>query len=132
MCIRDRNSIDVEGATGTIHTNFEGKAQAAINALKNGSDFVYVHLEAPDECGHQHDIKNKVRSIELIDEKIIAPIMNAMREAGEDFSIMVLPDHPTPLNLRTPVSYTHLDVYKRQVYYSTRPSNKSADGKTRR
>ena len=98
------NSIDVEGATGTVHTNFEGKAQAAIDALKNGSDFVYVHLEAPDECGHQHDIDNKVRSIELIDEKIIAPIMNAMKEAGEDFSIMVLPDHPTPLNLRTHTS----------------------------
>lgn len=98
------NSIDVEGSTGTVHTNFEGKAQAAIDALKNGSDFVYVHLEAPDECGHQHDIENKVRSIELIDEKIIAPIMNAMKEAGEDFSIMVLPDHPTPLNLRTHTS----------------------------
>lgn len=98
------NSIDVEGATGTVHTNFDGKAQAAINALKNGSDFVYVHLEAPDECGHQHDIDNKVRSIELIDEKIIVPIMNAMKEAGEDFSIMVLPDHPTPLNLRTHTS----------------------------
>lgn len=98
------NSIDVEGATGTVHTNFEGKAQAAIDALKSGSDFVYVHLEAPDECGHQHDIENKVRSIELIDEKIIAPIMKAMKDAGEEFSIMVLPDHPTPLDLRTHTS----------------------------
>ncbi len=95
------DSIDVEGATGTVHTNFEGKAQAAIHALQNGSDFIYVHLEAPDECGHQHDVENKVRSIELIDEKIIAPIMDAMKAAGEDFSILVLPDHPTPLCLRT-------------------------------
>ncbi len=95
------NSIDVPGAIGTVHTNFEGKAQAAIDALQNGSDFVYVHLEAPDECGHQHDIENKVRSIELIDGKIIAPIMGAMQAAGEDFSILVLPDHPTPLQLRT-------------------------------
>ncbi len=98
------NSIDVDGATGTVHTNFDGKAQAAINALKNGSDFIYVHLEAPDECGHQHDIKNKVRSIELIDEKIIAPIMKAMNDSGESYSIAVLPDHPTPLALRTHTS----------------------------
>ncbi len=95
------NSIDVTGATGTVHTNFDGKAQAAIHALQTNSDFVYVHLEAPDECGHQHDVPNKVRSIELIDEKIIAPILQAMQESGEPFHIMVLPDHPTPLTLRT-------------------------------
>lgn len=98
------DSIDVEGATGNIDTNFDGKAQAAINALRNGSDFVYIHLEAPDECGHRYEPENKIRSIELIDEKIIAPVMQAMREDGEDFSIMVLPDHPTPLSTRTHAS----------------------------
>ncbi len=94
-------SIDVEGATGNIHTNFDGKAKAAIDTLLGGNDFVYVHLEAPDECGHRQEIENKARSIELIDEKIVAPIVKAMRESGEDFSVLVLPDHPTPLVLRT-------------------------------
>lgn len=98
------DSIDVEGATGNIDTNFDGKAQAAIDALLGGKDFVYVHLEAPDECGHRHEPENKVRSIELIDEKIIAPIIKAMKEAGEEFCMMVLPDHPTPLALRTHTS----------------------------
>ncbi len=94
-------SIDVEGATGNIHTNFDGKAQATIDALLGGDDFVYVHIEAPDECGHRYEIHNKPRSIELIDEKIVGPIVRAMKEAGEDFSVLVLPDHPTPLCLRT-------------------------------
>ncbi len=97
-------SIDVEGATGNIDTNFDGKAQAAIDTLLGGNDFVYVHLEAPDECGHRHEPENKIKAIELIDEKIIAPIMKAMKEAGEDFCMMVLPDHPTPLALRTHTS----------------------------
>lgn len=97
-------SIDVEGATGNIDTNFDGKAQAAIDTLLGGNDFVYVHLEAPDECGHRHEPENKVRAIELIDEKIIAPICKAMKDAGEDFAMLVMPDHPTPLALRTHTS----------------------------
>ncbi len=94
-------SIHVEGATGNIHTNFDGKAKAALHALQNGSDFVYIHLEAPDECGHRHEIENKVRSIELIDEKIVGVLCQALQEAGEDYRMLVLPDHPTPLALRT-------------------------------
>ncbi len=94
-------SINVEGATGNIHTNFDGKAKAALHALQNGSDFVYIHLEAPDECGHRHEIENKVRSIELIDEKIVGFLCQALQEAGEDYRMLILPDHPTPLALRT-------------------------------
>ena len=93
--------IDIEGATGTVSTNFDGKAEAAINALKNGADFVYVHLEGADEAGHRREIENKVKSIELIDEKIVAPIVSAMENDGEDFSILIMPDHPTPLAIKT-------------------------------
>lgn len=98
------NVIDVIGATGNVHTNFSGKAEAAIKALKEGADFVYVHLEAPDEAGHRHEVENKVRAIELIDEKIVAPIVSAMRESGEAFSMLIMPDHPTPLAIRTHTS----------------------------
>lgn len=94
-------SVDVEGATGNIHTNFEGKAEAAVREFRNGQDFVYIHVEAPDECGHCAELENKVRSIELIDEKIIAPVTEYLRSTGEDFKIMVLPDHPTPICRRT-------------------------------
>ncbi len=93
--------IDVEGATGTVHTNFDGKADAAINALRNGADFVYVHLEGADEAGHRREIENKVKSIELIDEKIVGPIINALEEDKEEYSILVMPDHPTPLAIKT-------------------------------
>ncbi len=101
-------SIDVAGATGNIHTNFDGKAAAAIQALtQDGDDFVYIHVEAPDECGHRGETENKVRSIELIDEKIVGPLMRALE--GQPHSILVLPDHPTPLAIRThsgdPVPY---------------------------
>ena len=102
------NVVNVEGATGYLDTNFEGKAQAAIDELKNGSDFVYIHVEAPDECGHRHEIENKVKSIELIDKKILGPLLQALEEY-DDYKIMILPDHPTPLSLRThtndPVPY---------------------------
>ncbi len=97
-------SIDVEGATGNMQTNFEGKADAAIDALLNGLDFTYVHIEAPDECGHRYEIGNKVRSIELIDRKIVGPIKQALDNAREDYQMLVLPDHPTPLSLRTHTS----------------------------
>jgi 2,3-bisphosphoglycerate-independent phosphoglycerate mutase len=95
------NSIDVEGATANVHTNYTGKANAAIEAFKNGSDYVYIHVEAPDECGHRAEIENKVLSIELIDEKILKPVYEYLKGCGEDFKIMVLPDHPTPLRIRT-------------------------------
>ena len=96
------NSIDVEGATGNIHTNFDGKAKAAADALLNdGADLVYVHLEAPDECGHQGDAEGKVRSLELIDEKVIGYIKARLDEAGEDYAFLVMPDHPTPIATKT-------------------------------
>lgn len=98
------NVVDVDGATGNVHTNYAGKAQAAIDAFASGSDLVYVHVEAPDECGHRAEIKNKVLAIELIDQKILTPIYNYLYESGEDFGIMVLPDHPTPLEKRTHTS----------------------------
>ena len=93
--------IDVEGATGNIHTNYEGKAEAAIDAFRRGADFVYIHVEAPDECGHRGEVENKVRSIEYIDARILAPVLEALRASGEDYRVMVLPDHPTPLAIRT-------------------------------
>lgn len=92
---------DVPGATGNVNTNFDGKAQAAIEAFKNGDDFVYVHLEAPDEAGHRHETDNKVKAIELIDNKIVAPIVEYLNGCGEDFGILIMPDHPTPLAIRT-------------------------------
>jgi 2,3-bisphosphoglycerate-independent phosphoglycerate mutase len=97
-------SVEVEGATGNIHTNFIGKAQAAVEELKKGQDFVYVHIEAPDECGHRYEIDNKVRSIEIIDQQVVRFIKEELDRMGEDYKIMVLPDHPTPLNLRTHTS----------------------------
>ena len=92
----------VPGATGSLDTNFEGKAQAAIDALlRDGCDFVYVHVEAPDEMGHQGLLKEKIQSIEYLDRRLIAPVKRAMEEAGEDFRMLVLPDHPTPIRVRT-------------------------------
>lgn len=102
-------SVDVEGATGYIDTNFDGKAQAAIDEFKNGAELVYVHVEAPDECGHRFEAENKVKAIELIDEKVLTPIVEALEAMDEDFAVLVCPDHPTPLNTkthsRTPVPY---------------------------
>ena len=103
--------IDVEGATGYIDTNFGGKAKAAIDSLKSGSDFVYIHVEAPDECGHRFETENKVKSIELIDELILGPILKEFK--GEEIRVLICPDHPTPLALKThtnaPVPYLIYD-----------------------
>lgn len=97
----EMKSIDVEGATGNVHTNYDGKANAAIEAFKNGVELVYVHVEGPDECGHRAEIENKVRAVELIDEKILTPVWNYLKACEEPYKIMVLPDHPTPVHLRT-------------------------------
>ena len=97
----DMKSIDVEGATGNVRTNYDGKANAAIEAFKSGIEYVYIHVEAPDECGHRAETENKVLSIELIDKKILKPVYEYLKECGDDFKIMVLPDHPTPVRLRT-------------------------------
>ncbi len=94
-------SIDVDGATGNVHTNYDGKAQAAIDAFNRGKELVYVHVEGPDECGHRAETENKVISIEKISEKILKPVYEYLASTGEAFKIMVLPDHPTPVALRT-------------------------------
>ncbi len=94
--------VEVEGATGGLETNYAGKAQAAIDVLtKEGCDFVYVHLEGPDEMGHQGSVEKKVKAIENLDEKIIRPIVEGLEAAGEDFRLVILPDHPTPICIRT-------------------------------
>ncbi len=95
--------LHVEGASGYIDTNFDGKAQACIDAFALGQDFVYLHVEAPDECGHRAEVQNKVRSIELIDSLVLAPILKALKRY-DDYKIMILPDHATPLSLRTHVN----------------------------
>ena len=93
-------SVEVEGATGTIDTNFEGKARAALEALRAGRDFAYVHVEAPDECGHHGDAAGKVEAIERIDGRLLGPLLEGLRELG-DFRLLLLPDHPTPIATRT-------------------------------
>ena len=96
--------VNIEGANGTLHTNYKGKVDAAIELLKNGNDFVYIHIEAPDECGHQGNLQDKIRAIELIDEKILSQVMKELEEMDEDYKILILPDHPTPIELRTHTS----------------------------
>ena len=94
--------IQVEGANGGLDTNYEGKAQAAIDVLtKDNYDFVYVHLEGPDEMGHQGSVEKKIKAIENLDARIIKPIVEGLEAAGEDFRMVILPDHPTPISLRT-------------------------------
>ena len=99
--LADMDVIEVEGVTGNINTNFDGKAKAALDALKGGADYVYVHLEAPDECGHQGQAEEKAHAIELIDEKIVKYICEGLRDAGEEYKVLILPDHPTPISIRT-------------------------------
>lgn len=95
------NVVKVPGATGNIHTNFLGKAEAALAELKKGQDFVYVHVEAPDEAGHQGNINDKVKAIEEIDEKVLGTILNGLDQIKDDYRIMILPDHPTPVSIKT-------------------------------
>lgn len=94
------NVVNVPGATGYMDTNFDGKAQAAIDEFEKGQDFVYIHVEAPDECGHRHEIENKKKSLEIIDKKILGPVLEAL-EKYDDYKILIMPDHATPLSLRT-------------------------------
>ncbi len=95
---------EVEGATGYIDTNFEGKRDAALDALKNGHDLVYIHVEAPDECGHRGEAENKVRSIEEIDNRILTPLLKELDAMDEDYTLLICPDHPTPLCVKTHTS----------------------------
>lgn len=109
--------IYVEGATGNIHTNFRGKAENALEALRKGLDFVYIHIEAPDECGHRQEIENKVKSIELIDHLVVKTLKEGLDRMGDEYKIMVLPDHATPLSVRTHT----MDPVPFLIYDSTNP-----------
>ena len=101
----EMDRIIVEGANGGLHTNYEGKAQAAVDALtKQGYDFVYVHVEAPDEMGHQGSVEKKVQAIEYLDDRLIRLVKEGLDAAGEDYRMMILPDHPTPVKVRTHVA----------------------------
>jgi len=107
-------SIEVEGATGNIKTNFEGKAHAALEALLAGDDFVYIHIEAPDESGHRGELDNKIKSVEKIDA-VVEHVTKGLEEAGHDYRILIMPDHPTPMSKRT---HTH-DAVPFMLYDST-------------
>lgn len=123
-------SIDVEGATGTLHTNFEGKAEAGINEFKAGKDFVYMHLEGPDECSHQGDMEGKIQCMHDIDQKVVKPMVEYLRESGEDFRVLVVPDHRTPLAIRThssdPVPYVIYDSRKETAADDTKQFNEKS------
>lgn len=113
------DTVQVKGANGGLHTNYEGKALAAVQALtKEGYDFAYIHVEAPDEMGHQGKIRDKIQAIEFIDEKVLKVLTEGMNKAGEAFRLLVLPDHPTPIEVRThtadPVPYLLYDSLKEE------------------
>lgn len=113
---------EVEGATGGLETNYEGKVEAALNALIHKDfDFAYIHVEAPDEMGHQGSVERKVKAIEFLDGRVIGPVIAGLEKAGEDFRLLVLPDHPTPIRLRT---HTAQDV-PFMLYDSTTPRNEA-------
>jgi len=113
--------IEVEGATGNYDTNFTGKANACVKGLKDGLDFVYLHMEAPDECGHHGDAKNKIYSIEQID-KVVKIIYDGLKDMGENFAFLILPDHPTPLS-----TMTHCSDPVPYLLYSSKQSVKGVD-----
>ncbi len=107
-------NLIVEGANGGLHTNYEGKAMAAVKAVtEDGCDFAYIHVEAPDEMGHQGSVERKIKAIEFLDEKVIKVVKEEMEKRGEDVRILVLPDHPTPIAMRThtnePIPYMLYD-----------------------
>lgn len=113
------DTAEVEGANGGLHTNYEGKARAAVKALtEDGYDFAYIHVEAPDEMGHQGSAEKKVQSIEYLDQRVIRLVKEGLDASGEDYRMLILPDHPTPVRVRThvadPVPYLLYDSTDRQ------------------
>lgn len=113
---------DVKGATGYIDTNFEGKAEAAVKALKNGCDLAYIHIEAPDECGHRNEPENKVKAIEMIDSRVLPIVLDGLSEY-DDYKIMILPDHPTPI-----VTGTHAsDPVPFMIYHKNNETDSGVD-----
>lgn len=114
-------NIYVDGANGGLHTNYKGKAEAAADALLKGKDFAYIHVEAPDEMGHQGSLEKKVQAIEFIDREVIKTVIERLEAAGEAYRLLVLPDHPTPVSVRT---HTAAAV-PYLLYDSTAPLEKS-------
>ncbi|MBO5714491.1 MAG: phosphoglycerate mutase, partial [Clostridia bacterium] len=112
----------VEGATGNYKTNFLGKAKACVDALNDGLDFVYVHIESADECGHQGDLENKIYSIEQID-KVVEYVATNLQKTGERFKILLCPDHPTPISIKTHASdFVPYLIYDSQNVKQGQPS----------
>ena len=117
----EMDRIEVEGANGGLHTNYEGKAQAAVKALTElGYDFAYIHVEAPDEMGHQGSVEKKIQAIEYLDQRLIRLVKEGLDAFGEDYRMLILPDHPTPIKVRThvaePVPYLLYDSTKPQEH----------------
>lgn len=115
--------VIVGGANGGLHTNYEGKARSAVKALtEDGYDFAYIHVEAPDEMGHQGSVRDKIAAIEYVDGKVLGVLTEGLRASGEDYRLLLLPDHPTPIEVRThtgePVPYL--------LYDSTSPARQEA------
>lgn len=129
----DMRVIIVDGANGTLHTNYEGKAQAAVKAVcEEGCDFVYVHVEAPDEMGHQGSVERKIQAIEALDSRVIRVIKEAMDKSGQDYRMLVMPDHPTPIACRTHTSdpvpyliYDNKDLKEHKGLYSEAEAKRS-------
>lgn len=127
--------IQVEGADGTLHTNYEGKAMAAVRALtEEGYDFAYIHVEAPDEMGHQGNIPNKLEAIESLDQRVIRVVKEEMDKRKVDHRMLIMPDHPTPIRLRThtsnPVPYLLYDSTmerKAMQHYNEREASLSGN-----
>jgi 2,3-bisphosphoglycerate-independent phosphoglycerate mutase len=94
------DDVTVQGATGTIDTNYEGKVWAALEALQR-LDFVYLHIEAPDEASHAGDLQQKIRAIELFDKRIVGPLIDGLRRSGQEWRVLLLPDHATPVSIKT-------------------------------
>ena len=116
--------IEVEGANGGLDTNYEGKAEAAVGVLlKDNYDMAYIHVEAPDEMGHQGSVERKVKAIENLDKRVIKVVTEAMDKAGEDYRLLVMPDHPTPICVRTHTS----DPVPYMLYDSTDIKNGNLD-----
>lgn len=131
----DMYNITVEGANGGLNTNYEGKAQAAVDALlKEGYDFAYIHVEAPDEMGHQGSVEKKIKAIEYLDARVIRPVKDALDASGEAYRMLVLPDHPTPICVKThtanPVPYLLYDSRRQETHdwtYNEEEASKSGE-----
>ena len=124
----------VEGANGGLHTNYEGKVKAALDALCEDYDFAYIHVEAPDEMGHQGSVEKKVQAIEYLDKRVIAPLTDALEEKGIPYRLLVMPDHPTPIRVRTHTSdsipyllYDSTDVKNESWSYSEKEAKASGN-----